>query len=82
MAVRVGSAMSLFRSARPYSLYVLLVLMVVYLLNQLDRLVLGIAGESISRDLQFGALGCSVNVSELFSNTTCINTCYKSNYSV
>ncbi len=79
MAVRLHLAMALFRSARPYSLYVLLILMVVYLLNQLDRFVLGIAGRNLSRDLKFGDLSCFLDVSD-FSNvtnvsTTCLTTC-------
>ena len=79
MAVRLHLAMALFRSARPYSLYILLILMIVYLLNQLDRFVLGIAGRNLSRDLNFGGMDCFLNFSGLSnaSNVSkdCITTC-------
>ena len=79
MAVRLHLVLSLLLSERPYSLYVLLILMIVYLLNQLDRFVLGIAGRSLSRDLKFGSLNCFLNASELSNttnvSTTCLTTC-------
>ena len=74
MAVKPRSALSLLLSASPYALYVLLVLMVVYLLNQLDRFVLGIAGRSIARDLQFGQLGCYLDDNRT-DNITNISSC-------
>lgn len=65
MALRLQSVFSLIRAARKYSLYILLILMIVYLLNQLDRFVLGIAGRSLARDLQFGSRSCFVNDSSI-----------------
>lgn len=53
--------------------------MLVYFLNQLDRFVLGIAGQNISRDLNFGRLGCFYNFTALsepeFSNVSCGGAC-------
>ena len=71
MAARVMSAV---HSVGPYSLYILVVLMVVYLLNQLDRFVLGIAGKSVARDLQFGKLSCFLN-SSYPHNESCVTSC-------
>lgn len=66
---------ALLQSASPYSLYVLVVLMVVYLLNQLDRFVLGIAGKSLARDLHFGQLGCYLDSTNYSYNSCDISTC-------
>lgn len=74
MAVRLHLALALLRSVRPYSIYVLVVLMVVYLLNQLDRFVLGIAGRSLSRDLKFGDRSCYLNESDGFFNGSNVST--------
>ena len=77
MTLRLHSVMVLIGSAQPYSLYVLFVLMVVYTLNQLDRFVLGIAGRNVARDLQFGALDCYLNTSDVNDNASsnCITSC-------
>ena len=72
--MRLHLAIALLRSARPYSLYVLLILMVVYLLNQLDRFVLGIAGKSLSTDLKFGDRSCFLNISGTSNTTTNVTT--------
>ena len=59
-----------------YSFYVLAVLMIVYLVNQLDRFILGIAGKSLSRELNFAQFGCFANTSSLFlANTSCVGAC-------
>lgn len=59
-----------------YSLYVLVVLMVVYLVNQLDRFVLGIASQSLSSELGFSQFACFANTSSLLhSNATCVGAC-------
>lgn len=62
-----------------YLLFVLLMLMLVYFLNQLDRFVLGIASRSISQDLKFGRLGCFFNLTALdepqFANSSCQGAC-------
>ena len=79
MALRVRSLFLLLRSSRPYSLYILAVLMVVYFLNQVDRFVLGITSKSISTDLEFGQFGCFPNVSALhdtdLTNLSCVGAC-------
>ena len=77
------AVIALVKSLRPYSIYVLVVLMIVFLLNQLDRFVLGIASKSLARDLKFGSSACSLNTSILDSvdsngsnvSTACITTC-------
>ena len=60
---------------RAYKLYVLLVMMVLYLINQMDRFVLGIGSQSISQDLQFGEMSCHPNAS--LSNGSCQDECSK-----
>ena len=66
-------------SSRLYSFLVLLILMLVYFLNQLDRFVLGIAARSISRDLNFGRMGCFYNITALsepqYTNVSCKGVC-------
>ena len=66
-------------SSKAYPIYVLFVLMLVYFLNQLDRFVLGIAARSISRDLNFGHLGCYYNLTALseplYANSSCEGAC-------
>ena len=74
MTIRLHLVVALVRSARPYSLYVLVVLMVAYLLNQLDRFVLGIAGRSLARDLHFGTLSCFLSTSNMSCATNCNGT--------
>lgn len=58
---------------RVYKLYVLLVMMTLYLINMMDRFVLGIGSQRISHDLQFGEMSCHSNASS--SNGTCQNEC-------
>lgn len=48
---------------RPYSCYVLLMLLLAYLLNQLDRYMLSITIKPLSQELKFGDKGCMVNES-------------------
>jgi len=74
MAIRLQSVLALLRAAEPYSLYILLMLMVVYLLNQLDRFVLGIAGRSLAKDLEFGSRSCLRNVSLVDNGSGCSGT--------
>lgn len=64
-------------ASRPYALYVLLVLMIVYLLNQADRFILGVCSEEISRDLQFGERECLVNQSDIGKNVSCNTNCHQ-----
>ena len=62
---------------KPYALYVLLVLMIVYLLNQTDRFILGVCSEEISEDLEFGKLECLVNQSSIGNNVSCDTNCHQ-----
>ena len=46
-----------FRS-RPYKLYILIMLIVTYLINQLDRYMLGIVTKPMAQEIQYGDMGC------------------------
>lgn len=54
-----------------YSIYVLLLLVIAYLLNQLDRYTLGIVTKPMSRDLEYGDQAC-------FRNSSLPSTVFKS----
>lgn len=76
MALRFRALLSLMRGSRPYSLYVLLILMVVYLINQMDRFVLGVVSTSLAEDLQFAHQSCFPNLSTpLPRNMSCVGAC-------
>jgi len=61
----------------PYTLYVLMVLMVMYLLSQTDRFILGVCSEELSRDLRFGNQECLVNESAIGgNNVSCDTDCH------
>jgi hypothetical protein len=47
-----------FLKAKPYSLYVLAVLFMTYLLNQLDRYALSITNLETARELKYGDKAC------------------------
>ena len=47
-----------FRKAQPYSLYVLFILLVTYMLNQLDRYALSITSVETAQDLKYGEKSC------------------------
>ncbi len=47
-----------FVKATPYSLYVLAVLLLTFMLNQLDRFVLPVTAVETTQDLKFGTKGC------------------------
>ena len=49
--------------SRSYSLYVLVILMMVYMTSQTDRFVLGIASYQVSHDLRIGHMTCYRNQS-------------------
>ena len=54
-----------------------MILMVMYLLNQTDRFILGVCSEELSRDLQFGTQECLVNESAIGgNNVTCDTDCH------
>jgi hypothetical protein len=47
-----------FKKAKPYSLYVLIVLLLTYMLNQLDRYALSITSVEIAQELKYGDKSC------------------------
>ncbi len=47
-----------FGGAGCYSIYVLMLLLLAYLLNQLDRYMLAITNTSMARDVHYGDLAC------------------------
>jgi hypothetical protein len=47
-----------FRLAKPYSLYVLFVLLIIYILNQLHRYSLSVTSLEIAQSLKFGDQAC------------------------
>lgn len=76
MALRLASLIALVRHARSRSLYGLLILMVVYLINQMDRFILGIASKQIGRDLHFAQFACFPNTSSPPpDNASCVGAC-------
>eukprot|EP00118_Oscarella_pearsei_P019960 m.214851 g.214851 ORF g.214851 m.214851 type:complete len:553 (+) comp39821_c0_seq1:96-1754(+) len=60
------AAFKLFRQARVLSIYVLLILLVVYLLNQLDRYTLPIVAKPVAQDLKYGDQKCMGNSSNYY----------------
>jgi hypothetical protein len=50
--------LQVFRKASPYSLYVLVVLFFVYMLNQLDRYALSITNIETAQELHYGDRSC------------------------
>ncbi|KAJ8300638.1 hypothetical protein KUTeg_022157 [Tegillarca granosa] len=50
-------------SLTPYNIYVLFLLLVTYLLNQLDRYMLPITTKSVAQDIHYGDQVCMVNTS-------------------
>ena len=76
MAIRPATILPFLRGARPYSLYVLFVLVLVYTLNQADRFLLSVTGTKIVRDLRFGQFKCQPNTSHsLPDNVSCVGAC-------
>ena len=55
-----GGLRALLRSSG-YSLYVLLLLLLAYLLNQLDRYMLAIVARPSAQEIEFGDQGCLLN---------------------
>ena len=56
-----------YRTLTPYKLYVLLILLVTYLLNQLDRYMLAISSKAMAQEIHFGDKACMKNSSVLDS---------------
>ena len=57
----------LVRQSSPYALYVLFIMLLVYLLNQLDRYTLSITARFVGFDVGFGDLHCLPNFTALLS---------------
>lgn len=57
----------LVRQASLYSMYVLIIMLCAYLLNQLDRYTLPITAKYVGFELKFGELRCLPNFTELLS---------------
>ena len=62
-------------SSTVYKLYVLVVMMALYLINQMDRFVLGIGSREITNELQFGDMTCHPNLTLTGGNETCQDDC-------
>ncbi|XP_061169687.1 MFS-type efflux pump MSMEG_3705-like [Saccostrea echinata] len=52
-----------YRTLTPYKLYVLFLLLLTYLLNQLDRYMLAITSKSMAQEIHFGDKACMKNTS-------------------
>jgi len=52
---------SMCTSIRPYNVYVLILLLLTYLLNQLDRYMLAITTKSIAQEIHYGEKSCMIN---------------------
>ena len=62
--------------SRLYKFYVLVAMMLVYLINQMDRFVLGVGSQDITRELQFGQNTCHPILSKHnTSNGSCHDQC-------
>ncbi|XP_043201897.1 MFS-type efflux pump MSMEG_3705-like [Amphibalanus amphitrite] len=70
-----GGLRALLLRSSGYSLYVLALLLVVYLLNQLDRYMLAVVARPSAQDIHFGDQGCLLNdtVSSTLEETNCSN---------
>lgn len=72
----IKNYIEVFRQAKAYSLYVLFAMLVVYMLNQLDRYALSITSVEIAQSLKYGDKSClplpgfSKNISNLCKNLT------------
>ena len=77
MAVRPAAILPFLKETRPYALYVLVVLMVVFTLNQKDRFLLGVTSGTVVRKLHFGDYSCSPNTSNVSggSSGSCDSSC-------
>lgn len=51
----------LMRNASIYSLYVLLLLLAAFLLNQLNRFTLPVTTKAVAQDVHYGSLSCMIN---------------------
>ncbi|XP_013388870.1 protein spinster homolog 1 [Lingula anatina] len=65
------------RSASLYSLYVLLLLLIAYLLNQLDRYTLAIVTQPMAQEIHYGDHGCLDNTENVTHKENSTVTCKK-----
>ena len=77
MAIRPATILPFLKGTRPYSLYVLVVLMLVFTLNQKDRFLLGVTGDAVVKALRFGDYSCSPNKSNVSGSGSCDSSCAK-----
>ncbi|XP_033729756.1 LOW QUALITY PROTEIN: MFS-type efflux pump MSMEG_3705-like [Pecten maximus] len=75
----------------PYKVFVLVLLLLAFLLNQLDRFMLAITNKSIAQDIKYGDKGCMANTTftkaelqgikceEIISETNCTSTVNSNN---
>lgn len=76
MAIRPATILPFLKGTRPYTLYVLCVLMIVFTLNQKDRFLLGVTSGKITKELNFGEKTCLPNSTSNFSSpAVCSKTC-------
>ena len=70
-----GGLRALLVHASGYSLYVLLLLLLTYLLNQLDRYMLAVVARPSAQEIHFGDQGCVLNdtVKSALEETDCSN---------
>ena len=70
-----GGLRALLVHASGYSLYVLLLLLLTYLLNQLDRYMLAVVARPSAQEIHFGDQGCLLNgtAKSALQETDCSN---------
>lgn len=54
----IKNYIQVFRKASPYSLYVLVIMLITYMFNQLDRYALSITSVEIAQSLKYGDKAC------------------------
>ena len=77
MAIRPATILPFLKGTRPYALYVLVVLMLVFTLNQNDRFLLGATGDAVVKALHFGDFSCTANKTNVSSSGSCDSSCAK-----
>ena len=77
MAIRPATILPFLKGTRPYALYVLVVLMLVFTLNQKDRFLLGATGDAVVKALHFGDFSCTPNKTNVSSSGSCDSSCAK-----
>ena len=57
------SSVMFYKKIKPYQVYTLILFLVTYLLNQLDRYMLAITVQPMAQEIHFGDKGCLTNSS-------------------